>query len=136
MHEDRCLELLGQDGFFIGAEVFALRHEGAEARVVSSAGPALRVPPENLLRDLHRIRFLTVAGAPYYDEVVEATRGGTRITELWWDEGLNGRTLERADGDPAGAVAIEFVPAAEEVRDRREARIENGWCGYSAPTCT
>ncbi len=116
----------------LGAEVFALRQEGATATIVSSAGPALRVPPRNVLRDLHRVRFLAVEGAPYYDEVVEATRGGTKITELWWDEGLNGRTFERADGDPVGAVAIEFVPAAEEARERREARIENGWCGYTA----
>jgi len=44
----------------LGAKAFSVTQIEGEIRTRSYLGPALRVPPENVLRDLHRIRFLDV----------------------------------------------------------------------------
>jgi hypothetical protein len=41
----------------LGVKLFTLRQRGDEIQVDAQPAPLLEVPPENLLRDLHRIRF-------------------------------------------------------------------------------
>jgi hypothetical protein len=41
----------------LGVKLFTLWQRGDEVQVDAQPAPVLEVPPENLLRDLHRIRF-------------------------------------------------------------------------------
>jgi hypothetical protein len=53
------LVVLGTNAF--GAKAFAVTQEGDMLEARSFVGPALSVPPENVLRDLHRAYFLAPA---------------------------------------------------------------------------
>jgi len=55
------LRLIGFDP--LGVELFSLRQRELAVEVDALPPPALEIPPENLLRDLHRIRFDNAAPA-------------------------------------------------------------------------
>jgi Protein of unknown function (DUF3261) len=75
------LVLIGLTPF--GAKAFSVTQIGVEVWSESKLGPALPVPPENVLRDLHRAHFLATD-----------------------DPGFEGRTLRR-DADGSVHVASE-----------------------------
>jgi hypothetical protein len=63
-----------------GAKAFAVTQVGLRTYPESFLGPALPVPPENVLRDLHRAHFLASESPDFEGRVVERGRdGGTRI---------------------------------------------------------
>jgi hypothetical protein len=55
------LVVVGFNSF--GAKAFAVTQRGVEVESRSYLGPALQVPPENVLRDLHAAHFAEVATA-------------------------------------------------------------------------
>ena len=67
------LVLVGFNEF--GAEAFSVVQRGTVVEVASDLGPALAVPPENVLRDLHRLRF----GAPAGEGVSIHGEGGRTV---------------------------------------------------------
>jgi hypothetical protein len=112
----------------LGLKAFTLTQTGRATQVDAALGRAWPVPPLNLLRDLHRTRFLAVPGGPFTNGEVRTTYEGTAITEVWRDGALVTRTFTRPGAKPTGAVRIEF--AADTVR------IANEWCGYEATIVT
>lgn len=110
-----------------GAKAFALVQEGTTTRVESSLGPALSVPPENVLRDLHRARFLAVPGAPLSDGVHRTIRAGVHVRELWKGGRLVRRTLARPGAAP---VVIDFSAGGHTMPP--VAHIHDTGCGYEA----
>lgn len=58
-----------------GAQAFSAVQRGSQVELHSELGRALAVPPENLVRDLHRARFGAAPGAG-----VEVAREGERAT--------------------------------------------------------
>lgn len=93
------LVVLGTNAF--GAKVFALTQEGERFEAKSFIGPALSVPPENVLRDLHRAYFLSAQQAASADRSAQAApAGGVRIeSERCGYEALILRVSERRAGD-------------------------------------
>jgi len=103
-----------------GAKAFSVVQEGKRLQVDSALGPATVVPPENVLRDIHRVRFIS-AGPPVASGSVEGERDGETIRDTWRDGVLTHRVLSSSDG----AVEIDFpAPDRMLIRNRR--------CGYAA----
>jgi hypothetical protein len=71
------LVVVGTNAF--GAKVFAATQIGKRVETRSFLGPALSVPPENVLRDLHRAYFLTDAQAAAAERSAEPASDGIRI---------------------------------------------------------
>jgi hypothetical protein len=72
------LVVLGTNAF--GAKVFAVTQLGEQLESQSFVGSALAVPPENVLRDLHRAYFLTPEQALASSRSAEpAPSGGIRV---------------------------------------------------------
>lgn len=112
----------------LGLEAFTLVQEDTTTTVDSALGPAWPVPPVNLLRDLHRSRFLALPGAPLADGEHRATRGGVAIGETWRDGTLVARTFTGPGETPADAVRVTFAGAT--------ATIVHPRCGYEATIVT
>jgi hypothetical protein len=126
------LLLLGLHPF--GAKLFTLRQRGLETSVEAAPAPALEVPPLNVLRDFHRVRFLGVTDAGA-DGTFQEERGGTEILEVREAGRPRRRTFRRLAGEPSGVVELHFeAPSAAEGIAR--VVIENGWCGYRAVLTT
>ncbi len=118
---DGALTLVGLDGF--GARLFALTQRGVELSLERSFGRALPWPPQNLLRDLHAIRFLALPGAPLPEGTHRGRVADAPIEERW----VAGRLAQRAVASPGGgARAIEWRS------DGRGLELENAGCGYAA----
>ncbi len=116
------LVLVGFDP--LGVELFSVVQRGLEVQVDSLPAPALPVAPRNLLRDLHRIRFLGLEPPPGGSGRAEGIFDGTRVSEEWSGGRLRIRRFEQAEDPRAGAVLVTFEAA--------EARLENPACGYRA----
>jgi hypothetical protein len=72
------LVVLGTNAF--GAKVFAVTQRGTDLDAKSFVGRALSVPPENVLRDLHRAYFLTPEQAAASERTADPLpSGGTRV---------------------------------------------------------
>jgi len=120
---DGRLALVGMNAF--GSQLFGLVQRDREVEVVSSLDPALRVPPGNVLRDLHLAWFFALPEVPRPDGVHRGRVAGAEVVERWQGGTLRERTVRAA----AGAEArVRFAPAREgggvEVRDPE--------CGYRA----
>lgn len=114
----RRLVLIGLTRF--GAKAFSVVQDGRELSVESALGPATVVPPENVLRDIHRARFLS-AGAPIESGEVERRIDGERVRDEWREGVLRSREIIDEDG----RVTLDYI-------DRREIHIHNQRCGYEA----
>jgi len=113
----------------LGAKLFTVIQTGSEVSVESLPAAVVQVPPLNVLRDLHRARFLGAGVAPDASGRAETVRDGTRIAELWRDGVLKRRSFSRVSGRPRGEIVVEFEsPGADAAR----VQIQNGWCGYTA----
>ena len=127
------LLLLGLHPF--GAKLFTLRQHGLETSVEALPAPLLEVPPLNVLRDLHRARFLGLAGTDGDGTFVER-RDGTEVREHREGGRLRWRRFRRLDGDPEGVVELRFDAPSAETGGGDRVTIENGWCGYRAELTT
>lgn len=107
----------------LGARSFSLIQRGRHVEVDAWSRRVLPVPPVNVLRDLHRARFLALPPPQGGEGVSEATLDGTHITEYWRGGRRTRRVFRREDGSPAGVVQVDFD-------DERSTRIDNAWCGY------
>ena len=63
------IAVVGWNAF--GAKAFSIVQHGTGTTSERFLGPALPVPPENVLRDLHRARFLSDGGASPSVSVIE-----------------------------------------------------------------
>jgi hypothetical protein len=115
------LALAGLDGF--GSRVFALRQRGTEIELERSPGRALPWPPENLLRDLHAIRFFALRGRPLADRPRAGAIAGVEIEERWTAGRFEARTLALPRG---GAVTVRAGAAPGGFA------LEHPSCGYVA----
>lgn len=114
------LVLLGFDAF--GGKVLRLTQQGVETHDASLPPPALEIPPLNVLRDLHRARFLALPAPPGGEGETLGTLAGTRIREGWSGGRARWRRLEPVAGGPSASVELGA--------DR--ARVDDTACGYSA----
>jgi hypothetical protein len=60
----------------LGVKLFTILQQGDEIQVDARPAPVLEVPPENLLRDLHRIRFPEARALDAAEVVFAAARSG------------------------------------------------------------
>jgi hypothetical protein len=114
----------------LGAKLFTVVQMGSETLVESLPAAVVQVPPLNVLRDLHRTRFLGADVAPDASGRAEAVRDGTRVVEIWRDGALRRRSFTRVAGRPRGEIVVEFDPPQRGAAPR--AQIRNGWCDYDA----
>lgn len=119
----------------LGAKLFSVRQHGSRVEVDALPPPVLEVAPVNLLRDLHRMRFLAVPERrPGLPSVV--VRQGTEISERWQDGALRERSFRRLDGRPGGTVTLHFETPDSGEEGLERVSIDNGWCGYRAEVVT
>src|SRR5262245_18723478 len=116
------LVVVGFDPF--GVKSFSLVQRGLEVDVESLPPAALPTAPLNVLRDLHRVRFLVLKPPPGGAGEVHASLDGVPITEHWSGGRLEWRQFEQAGGAPGRGVRVDF--------DGDVARVENPRCGYRA----
>jgi hypothetical protein len=123
------LRLVGLDP--LGVELFSLLQRGLEVDVDALPPPLLEIPPENLLRDLHRIRFLRLA-EPDSDGVGHAIHGDIEIVETWKAGRLTRRSFRSAARDRQRQAEVAFSVAGNAER----ATVENFTCRYRAEFTT
>lgn len=116
------LVVVGFDPF--GVKSFSLVQRGLEVDVEGLPPAVLPTAPLNVLRDLHRVRFLALDAPPGGEGQVMASLDGVRITEHWSGGRLEWRRFERAGEAPESDVRVDF--------DEDVVRIENRRCGYRA----
>ncbi len=116
------LVVIGFDPF--GVKSFSLVQRGLEVEVEGLPPAVLPTAPLNVLRDLHRARFLALETPPGGQGQVMASLDGVRITEHWSGGRLEWRRFERAGEAPESGVRVDF--------DGDVVRIENRRCGYRA----
>jgi len=110
----------------LGAKLFTLRQTGTDVRVEAHPAPALEVPPENILRDVHRVRFLALP-PPAADGVVQGRRGTREIREHWEAGRLRERRFFRTgDGEATAEIAFTGTDAAGD----ESAVLRHHRCGY------
>jgi hypothetical protein len=112
----------------LGAKLFSVRQVGSEVSVEAHPAPALEVPPENVLRDVHRVHFFDLPQPPS-DGVVEGHRGETQIRERWEAGELRERSVI-ATGASANAAEVSFSRSASAGEEM--ASVNNPRCGYRA----
>jgi len=110
----------------LGFKAFTVVQEGTAITVDAPLGPAWAIPPLNLLRDLHRTRFLQVPGGPFESGDVQATREDLTITEHWREGMLVTRFFGRT-GDTSD-VRVTF--------NDEDVTIVHDECGYEATIVT
>jgi len=109
----------------VGPKLFQVVQRGTELEVEALPGRVLAVPPENVLRDVHRVRFLGIGMPPGGSGEVVARRDGARISETWHGGQLLARRFEPAGG--GRAVVVEFPAQAG-----GPVWIRAPGCGYEA----
>jgi hypothetical protein len=109
----------------LGPKLFQVVQRGTELEVEALPGQVLKVSPENVVRDVHRVRFLGLEMPPGGSGEVVAMRDGARVSEIWHGGQLLARRIEPADGDRA--VTVEFPPEAGGAT-----LIRAPGCGYQA----
>jgi hypothetical protein len=119
----------------LGAKLFTLRQRGTQVEVDALPAPVLEVAPANFLRDLHRIRFLSV-DEPAPDGVSRTVRDGTEIRETWERGALRERRFRRLAGRPEGSVELRFETPGPTQEGIQRVSIVNGWCGYRVEVVT
>jgi hypothetical protein len=119
----------------LGAKLFTLRQRGTQVEVDALPAPVLEVEPANLLRDLHRIRFLSV-DEPAPDGSSRTVRDGTEIRETWERGILRERRFRRLAGRPDGSVELRFETPGPTQEGIQRVSIVNGWCGYRVEVVT
>jgi len=92
------------------------------------------VAPLNLLRDLHRERFLGLATSGA-DGSFRGERDGTEIREGFEGGRLRWRSFERLDADPPGRVEVRFEEPDGSGGAAR-VTIDNRWCSYRSEITT
>jgi len=126
---DGELRLVGLDP--LGVELFTLRQRDHTVDVDALPSPMLEIPPENLLRDLHRIRFRRLA-ASGSDGIRHAVRGNVEVVEAWEDGRLARREFRSAARDRRRLAEVVFSVAG----DAERATVENFECRYRAEFTT
>ena len=92
----------------LGPKLFQVVQRGTELEVEALPSRVLTVSPENVLRDVHRVRFLGLGMPPEGSGEVVALRDGARVSETWHGGQLLARRFEPAGG--GRAVVVEFPP--------------------------
>lgn len=112
----------------LGAKLFTARQVGTEVAIEAHPAPALEVPPENVLRDIHRVNFLSLS-PPAADGVIRGQRQGIEIREDWEAGGLRERSFRGADGAPEVARIVFSNDAST---GEESASLHHAGCGYHA----
>jgi len=123
------LRLIGLDP--LGVKLFSLIQRGRKVESDALPPPLLEIPPENLLRDLHRIRFLRVA-EPGSDGVARARIDDLEIVESWEAGRISRRSFSRATGERSRDAEVVF----SRVDDAERAAVENFACRYRSEFTT
>lgn len=110
----------------LGFKAFTVVQKGTTVTVDAPLGPAWAIPPLNLLRDLHRTRFLEVPGGPFGNGDVQTTREGLTITEHWHESVLVTRSFQYANADADAQVTFGDT----------DVTIVHDECGYEATIVT
>jgi hypothetical protein len=109
----------------LGAKLFTVIQTQGDVEVDALHRAVVPVSPLDLLRDLHRIRFLRVDMPPDARGRAEALSDGMRITEYWSRGTLRRRSFARESQPEAGEVIVHFESPTR-------VRVENAWCSYTA----
>jgi len=112
----------------LGAKLFTVRQVGTEVAIEAHPAPALEVPPENVLRDVHRALFLRLE-PPVTDSIVRGLRRGIEIREDWSAGRLRERSFRPPDAEEDTA-RIAFSVDATTGDDTTS--LDHFACGYHA----
>jgi hypothetical protein len=128
-----ALTVLGLTPF--GSRAFVLQQTGNDVSFQSFVPQTMPFPPRYILIDVQRVYFASLAalsGGPPPDGEQSGERDGEIETERWQGGALLSRTFRRADGSPAGEIAIDYGRAGmgADGTPPRQISLSNGWYGY------
>ncbi len=123
------LLMLGLTPF--GTRAFKLEQIGEEITFDKYVPNEMPFPPKFMLLDLQRTLFIGLPGAPLADGEHTGARDGETITETWSQGKLQQRAFTRDDGEPAGAIRIDYGDGYVLGAPPKIIRFDNGWFGYS-----
>ena len=114
---------------------FAIEQRGTQVTFTSSMPGELPFPPRFILLDVHRALLAGLPrrdGAPLAGGVHHAVIDGERVSERWSAGHLVERRFERVDGEPAGAIVVQYGGAglAADGAPTGDVTLTNGWLGY------
>jgi hypothetical protein len=112
----------------LGAKLFSVRQVGTDLEVEALPAQVLDIPPENVLRDIHRVYFLSLA-PPVHDGTIRGVRGETEIRERWETGTLRERSFG-ADADSPDSARVVFAPVP--AAGAPLATVHHTGCGYRA----
>ncbi len=122
------LTLVGLTPF--GAKAFVLEQHGSEIRFKPYLMKELPFPPEFVLNDIRRTYFGGLNEGVLANGWHQADHDGERIRERWQDGRLMERQFTRLQGDPPGAIVIQYGSGLQDERAPETLEIDNGWLGY------
>ena len=112
----------------LGAKLFSVVQRGIETEIQAAPPPVLEVPPENLLSDLHRVRFRAVEGAGP-DGTFRAVGSAEEIVEEWESGELRERVFRTLDAVDGAAVRVRYPSTGDGLP---RVFVDNAACGYRA----
>jgi hypothetical protein len=125
---DGVLSLLVLTPF--GSRALLLEQGGTAVSVTNYVGRELPFPPRFILLDVHRTLFRGLPGAPLADGAHEGVDRDEQIGERWQAGRLLERSFRRADGKPAGLIAVRYEGGMRGNQPPARIDYDNGWLGY------
>jgi hypothetical protein len=132
--QKHCGELVVVGFTPFGARAFTIRQRGTQVESEVEVAPP-PFPPEAVLYDVHRTFFASLGDAPP-DGERSGERDGEEIREIWQDGKLQKRTHHRLDGEPAGAVVIEYGADLGPTGPPSPVKLRSDWFGYALEIVT
>jgi hypothetical protein len=126
------LTVLGLTPF--GTKAFVLEQTGTQVTFKALIDREIPFPPEYMLQDIHRAWLWHVrlpgTDQPRASGTSSVEVAGERVTETWTEDGLVQRTFERLDGEPSGAIRVDYVGGHRAGQPAKKVVLDNGWFGY------
>jgi len=113
-----------------GHRAYTLIQKGRQISFIQSIDRELPFSPRNILIDLHRIFFRSIAPRPSSDGVHSARQDGEQIVEVYKNGKLQERRYKRLDSRPEGWIRIRYNGGMVDHVPPPRIDFVNGWYGY------
>jgi hypothetical protein len=114
-----------------GGRAFVLEQRDGHVRFENFVDVDLPFPPRFILLDIQRVFFPQLSESVLPDGEHTGTVDGEVIREQWREGKLVSRSFQRADGEPAGLITVDYGAGMASGEQPPPIVFHNGWFGYS-----